>query len=358
MRLKELDIYDVRNLTEVHMECSPGINIIYGKNAAGKTAILEGIHLLARVCSFRTPRINDVIQHGKQQISIMARLNDEHNNKIVTGLEKSRQATKIRFNGLNVNKRSEQARNLPVLTISPDSHRILHGVPRERRHWLDWSMFHVEPAYMEYWQKYHHALRQRNALLRLCANQAQFDIWENVLANSAVLLRRVRKTYIDRINAQIPYIANGGIRQVGIDLRSEEQDQETIRANLRQQRKADLVAGYTLYGPHREDIVFNINGREASRSLSRGEGKLFVLFLIMAQALEYKSIKQQQPIMLIDDLSAEIDDEARKRILEQLQCQDLQAFITTTNPEYLENGAEILKRFHVEQGSVIAEAAA
>ena len=106
------------------------------------------------------------------------------------------------------------------------------------------------------------------------------------------------------------------------------------------------------------DIVFNINGREASRSLSRGEGKLFVLFLIMAQALEYKSIKQQQPIMLIDDLSAEIDDEARKRILEQLQCQDLQAFITTTNPEYLENGAEILKKFHVEQGSVIAEAAA
>src|SRR3970282_1429893 len=142
------------------------MNLIYGKNAAGKTAILEGIHLLARVCSFRTPRINDVIQHGKQQISMMARLNDEQNNKIVTGLEKSRQATKIRFNGFNVKQRSDQARNLPVLTKSPDSHRILHGVRRERRHWLDWSMFHVEPAYMEYWQKNHHAPRQKNALLR------------------------------------------------------------------------------------------------------------------------------------------------------------------------------------------------
>lgn len=357
MRLVELDIYNVRNLKETHMECGPGINIISGKNAAGKTAILEGIHFLAKVSSSRTPRINDVIQFGKPQFSIMARLNDERNNKIVTGLEKSRQIAKIRFNGLNVNKRSEQARNLPVLTVSPDSHRLLQGAPRERRHWLDWSMFHVEPAYMENWHNYHRAHRQRNALLRQPVNQAQFDTWENMLANSAVLLRRVRKTYIDRINARIQHIANSGIGRIGIDLRSEEQGQETIRGNLKQQRKTDMVAGYTQYGPHREDIVFNINGREASRALSRGEGKLFVLFLIMAQAHEYKSIKQQQPIMLIDDLPAEFDGEARKRILGQLQCQDLQAFITTTNPESLENGVEKPRRFHVEHGRVATQAA-
>jgi DNA replication and repair protein RecF len=357
MRLVELGIYNVRNLTEIYMECGSGINVISGKNAAGKTAILEGIHLLARASSFRTPRINDVIQFGKSQLSIMARLVDGQNKQIVTGLEKSRQTTKIKFNGLNVNKRSEQARNLPVLTISPDSYRLLQGAPRERRHWLDWSMFHVEPAYMENWQNYHHALRQRNALLRQPEEQTQFDIWENVLANSAVMLRRVRKMYIDRINTQIHHIASSSIGQISIDLRSEERDIENIRDYLKQQRKADKIMGYTQHGPHREDIVFNINGREASRALSRGEGKLFMLFLITAQALEYKSVKQQQPIILIDDLSAELDSEARKKILELLQRQDLQTFITTTNPETLEKGAAKYRRFHVEQGKITTKAA-
>jgi DNA replication and repair protein RecF len=357
MHLVELDISDVRNLTNIHMDCGPGINVISGKNAAGKTAVLEGIHLLARVSSFRTPRINDVIQHGKSQLSIRARLSDQGNNKIVTGLEKSRQATKIRFNGTNVNKRSEQARNLPVLTVSPESHQLLNGTPRERRHWLDWSMFHVEPAYMENWQNYHHALRQRNGLLRQPTNQTQFNVWEEMLANSAVLIRRARKTYVNRIKACITQIANSSIGEISIDLRTEEQGQETIMSALKQQRKSDLMAGYTQQGQHREDVVFNIEGREASRTLSRGEGKLFVLFLFMAQALEYKAIKQQQPIMLIDDLSAELDGEARKRILKQLQHQGLQAFITTTNPETLEIGQETHRRFHVEQGCLAAMAA-
>jgi DNA replication and repair protein RecF len=275
---------------------------------------------------------------------------------IITGLEKSTQTTKIRFNGLNVNKRSEQARNLPVLTISPDSHRLLQGAPRERRHWLDWSMFHVEPVYMESWQNYHHALRQRNALLRRPGNQAQFDIWENALAKASVLLRRVRKTYVNRVKSQTQNIANSYIGQIGIDLRSEEQETEAIRDGLNQQRKADIAMGFTQQGQHREDIIFNINGREASKALSRGEGKLFVLFLILAQALEYKSIKQQQPIMLIDDLSAELDGEAREIILEQLQQQDLQAFITTTSPESLGGGTAQYRQFHVEHGKVAVRA--
>ena len=353
MRLADLDIKDVRNLNDIHMECGPGINIISGKNAAGKTAILEGIHLLARASSFRTPRINDVIQRGKSQILIIARLYDEKNSEIVTGLEKSRQTTKIRFNGQDVNKRSEQARNLPILTTTPDSHRLLNGTPRERRHWLDWSMFHVEPAYMEKWQHYHHALRQRNALLRQPGNHAQLCTWEEALASSTVKLRQLRKTYINKVNALITSIANSHLGQIKIKLRSEEQDQEAIRVSLNQQRKADMSVGYTRFGPHREDVVFNIDSQEAGRSLSRGEGKLFVLFLIMAQALEYKSEKKQQPIMLFDDMPAELDSEASKRILEQLQCQNLQSFITTTNPECLEKGAKNAKRFHVEQGRIV-----
>lgn len=352
MRLKELDIKDVRNLKEIHMECGAGINIISGKNAAGKTAILEGIHLLARASSFRTPRINDVIQHGKTQILITARLYDENNNEVITGLEKSKQATKIKYNGQNINKRSEQARNIPILTVTPDSHRLLNGTPRERRHWLDWSMFHVEQGYMDIWQQYHYALRQRNALLRRVDEQSQLSSWEDALATAAVKLRCLRKTYINKINRLITDIASSNLEQITISLRTEEQDHSSIKRSLNQQRRADTEAGYTRFGPHREDVVFNINNHEASRSLSRGEGKLYVLFLILAQAAEYKEEKQLQPIMLFDDMPAELDDEACKRILEQLQCLGLQAFITTTNPQYMGKTTNIASRFHVEQGKV------
>jgi DNA replication and repair protein RecF len=352
MYLTKLDIRDVRNLKEVQMECSPGLNIISGKNAAGKTAILEGIHILARISSFRTPRINDVIQYGKQQLSVSARINDDLNNKFVTGLEKSRQTTKIRFNGSNVYKRSEQARNLPVLTVSPESHRLLSGAPRERRHWLDWSMFHVEPAYMEHWQKYHHALRHRNALLRSHANQAQFDVWEELLANTSFILRKFRKNYIDKLNNSITDVANGHIGKININLHTEEADQETIRNNLKQQRPSDIMLGHTQQGPHREDLVFNVNNRDAGKTLSRGEGKMFVLFLFLTQALEYISYTSQQPILLIDDLAAELDKEARKNVLNRLKCHGLQTFITTTERGLLEIVAEPHSWFHVEQGNI------
>ncbi len=356
MYLTKLDIYDVRNLTEVHMECGPGLNIISGKNAAGKTAILEGIHILARISSFRTPRINDVIQHGKQQLSISAQINGELNNKFVTGLEKSRQTTKIRFNGSNVYKRSEQARNLPVMTVSPESQRLLSGAPRERRHWMDWSMFHVEPSYMEYWQKYHNALRHRNALLRSHASQAQFDVWENQLANTSVILREFRKNYVDKLNNRITDVSNGHIGEINISLHTEEATREAIRNNLKQQRPNDIMLGHTQQGPHREDIVFNVNGRDAGKTLSRGEGKMFVLFLFLTQALEYISHTSHQPILLIDDLAAELDKEARKNVLNRLKCHNLQAFITTTERDSLESTTETHKWFHVEQGNIINNA--
>jgi DNA replication and repair protein RecF len=352
MFVSTLEIHDLRNLTEIHMECDPGINLIYGKNAAGKTAILEAIHLLARVNSFRTPRINEIIQYGKQQLTVTAKLKDRHSNNIVTGLEKSRQSTRIRFNGSSVNKRSEQARNIPLLTVSPESHRLLNGAPRERRHWLDWSMFHVEPEYMEYWQNYHHALRHRNALLRRDVKQEQFDVWEGILAETAVALRRFRKSYVDRLVAKIREVANAQGAEMNIDLVTAELGAETVKENLIQQRPSDIMLGYTQYGPHREDIVFTVKGRDAGKTLSRGEGKRFILFLVMAQALEYTSFTGQQPVMLIDDLSAELDSEARKQILGELTKQDLQAFITTTDPGSLETAAGLYKRFHVEQGKI------
>lgn len=353
MHLVKLDINDVRNLSELSLPCHPRFNIISGKNAAGKTAILESIHLLARVSSFRTPRISDVIQHGKNNLSVTALIKDKEDRQIITGIEKGRRSTQIKFNGNKVLKRSEQARNLPVITITTESHRLLYGTPRERRHWLDWSMFHVEQGYMQNWHDYHYALRQRNALLRTTLDKKQYEGWEETLAKKAVKLRKARGEYVARISELLKETINTNSANITINLHSAEEDENQIRAGLAQQRKSDAAAGHTQNGPHREDIIFTVNDREAGKVLSRGEGKQLVMFLLVVQAEEYRRRTGRTPLLLVDDLPSELDEAAREKVLNMLEKQNQQLFITTTNTDLLDLKGLPHTVFHVEHGKLV-----
>lgn len=354
MHLVKLDINHVRNLSEVSLECHPAANIIVGKNAAGKTAILESIYLLARVSSFRTPKITDVIQYGKNNLSVTALIKDKENNQIATGIEKSKQNTQIKFNGNKVVRRSDQARNLPVITITTESHRLLYGTPKERRHWLDWSMFHVEHDYMQNWHDYHYALRQRNSLLRATtAGKTQYEAWEEILAKTAVKLRSARGEYIKKISQSLGMFIEGDIKEPTIKLQSTEETENVIKERLDRQRKNDMVAGHTTYGPHREDVIFEVGGREAGKVLSRGEGKLLVVFLLAIQAEEYKKRTGQTPLILIDDLPSELDVLARRKILQMLGKQKQQLFITSTSADLLDISSMPNAMFHVEHGKLV-----
>lgn len=133
MRLAQLDINYVRNLVGAHLECCPGINCLYGENAAGKTAVLEAIHLLARARSFRTPRIGDVIQHGRTSLTVVAQLVDDNGRHIVTGLDKSVSSTQIRFNGARITRRSEQAHNPPPSNNHTGQPEDIIGYPKRKK---------------------------------------------------------------------------------------------------------------------------------------------------------------------------------------------------------------------------------
>ena len=353
MYLAKLAITNVRNLTKIQLECSSGINIIAGKNAAGKTAILESIHVLARVSSFRTPRITDVIQHGKNSLAVMAHIDNPGSVAVITGIEKSKQNTQLKFNGNKVLKRSEQVRNLPVITITAESHRLLYGSPRERRHWLDWSMFHVEPAYMQDWQSYHHALRQRNALLRTFSSNDQYDVWESVLAKYTVRLRSARGAYVDELKRFLAPMHNGEFSGQTIKLLTAPEGEEAIKNRLAQQRKNDMTMGHTQYGPHREDVLFQTSGQDSGKTLSRGEGKRLIIFLLASQAKVQKSKNGHCPILLIDDLPAELDEIARGKIMSTLMEQGPQLFVTTTDAKLIDIGNKPGKQFHMEHGKLM-----
>ena len=158
MHIEWLQVRNVRNLSDQRIEPGPALNVICGPNGSGKTALLEAIHILGRCRSFRTPGINRVIRYQQKELQISAGLRLPDRTLVVTGVERSRTALNIRYNQRTVRKVSEQAALIPVITVTPESHRLVSGSPVFRRRWLDWAMFHVKPDYIETWRDYHRAL--------------------------------------------------------------------------------------------------------------------------------------------------------------------------------------------------------
>jgi DNA replication and repair protein RecF len=353
MRLVRLGVNHVRNLSDVHVRCSPHVNIICGGNASGKTSVLEAIYLLARGVSFRTTHILDVIQHGEKALAVTAELVDDNSQTLTAELEKEQGHTKAIFNGNRIMKRSEQAKYIPVLATYPDNHRLLQGAPRERRRWLDWSLFHVEPSYMETWKNYHYALRQRNALLRRNASNTQFGPWEKIMAQAGDRLQSARQGLVHKLNEQTNKTAPGVMGEITIQLSSCGSGQEHITSLLQEGRESDRVAGHTQSGAHRAEVVFCLGNNNAGAVLSRGEGKIYMLYLLLAQAMEHLARATTPPILLIDDLAAELDKPGRAGIFTRLCQQGLQLFVTTTQADYFPGGADNRATFHVEQGRIV-----
>ena len=350
MYFERVGINHVRNLSNVIIEPDPRVNYFYGVNAAGKTAILEAIYLLAHAKSFRSPRINDVIQHYKKSLSVTAKIVDD-NRSITTALEKDKQETQVRFDDEKITRLSEQTRNIPLFVITPESHRILTGTPKERRHWLDWAMFHVEPGYIDLWRDYHHALRHRNTLLRERASNSQLVVWEEIMAEKAAGLFGFRGKYLEDLANEINSMNETKFNRVKISQKPGRN--EDFLEYLIQQRPGDIQAGHTRAGPHREDVLFLAEGKETGRTLSRGETKLFVVLLIVAQAIVFIKRTDKRPVLLVDDITAELDENGRKRALDCLLALGSQLFINATLAEVANAINSPHSRFHVEHGRVV-----
>jgi len=260
MYIEQLEISNVRNLSNVTIEAGPKINFFFGENAAGKTAVLEAIHLISRTKSFRSPRISDILQYGEEFLTVTTEL-IEKEKRVVTGLKKNKVEMQLKYNGKKVEKASVQAHNIPLFVINPESHKILNGNPKERRHWLDWAMFHVEPGYMETWQQYYLALRHRNALLRKRAKDEEFEAWEEIMAKTAIKLTDFREKYIKNVQKRINMTEESPF--IGVKIKEKKYSNASINDYLVREREKDMLAGYTRSGPHRTDIIFYVDGQVA-----------------------------------------------------------------------------------------------
>ena len=356
MWLERLDIRNVRNLAEVSLTLSPRFNIITGKNGSGKTSLLESIYLLSCGKSFRTHRFSNIPTRGSVPMAVYAKLSGFNQRSIPLGLESRDRYNIFKADGQRLKKASELANYLPVVVVHQESQCVFTQRPKYRRAFLDWGVFHVERDFLSVWQNFNRSLKQRNAALNQRSNLATVDHWNIALSQSATSIDLFRSSYLDKFIALFNKAAKQLLTLEGditVDYRRGWPDKDDYLAILRSSLEKDQIMGYTRKGPHRADIVFKVNGVSLHEYVSRGQQKLLVCALYIAQAKLYSELTGKHPVFLIDDICAELDIQHTSNLMGLLNELETQVFVTTPQETLLESGSfPQVKTFHVERGRV------
>jgi DNA replication and repair protein RecF len=357
MILETLQLLAFRNIQQTDLQLDPQLNIFFGANGAGKTSLLEAIHLLGTARSFRTANLSDVIQFGSDSLVLSGRVRaPQAEGTQLIGIQRAQGRSRLLVDGQAQRSSSSLAVLLPLQLITPESLRFLYGGSVERRTQLDWALFHGEPDYRQHSRRYARALSQRNSLLKQGAANRELAPWEQEMVQSARHLHQRREAYARRFTEFLnkwlqdvfPFsleMAYSPGWDTGMDLG------EALQSRLARDREL----GHTSAGPHRADLVFTLEDRPLNRVLSRGQAKLFVNGVLTAQSALLAEDKGIQAVMLVDDLPAEFDDAARTNFLSLLKRTGSQIFVTSTEANLVP--VEAWPRhsmFHVEHGQINA----
>lgn len=355
MSLQKLDIYNVRNILKASLNPSPGLNFIDGKNASGKSSLLEAIFILGRARSFRTPHLKQAVRFDSNSLIVSGKVIQKNGTPCQIGLQFDGQACEIRINQQPHQGRHQLAYALPIQLIDPKTYKLLDSGPQIRREFVDWGVFNDNENFLPAWRQYKTALKQRNALLKMRRSE-HIEVWNKELFNYGTIVADFRQQYISRLETVFKAIIADflHIETVGLNLLNGWDQGKGFVQALRSDLEKDIRYGFTHSGPHRADLQVSINGRLAKDYVSRGQLKLLVLALKLAQVkllqLEYGNVG----CILIDDFTAELDSNNRDKLLSYLSDLDYQVFMTAT--EFMEFGdiSQIhnYKMFHVEQGEV------
>jgi len=352
MHLTQLDIRQVRNLHDVKINPGQRCNYIFGDNASGKTSVLEAIYLLSIARSFRTTHIKHVISHNQPSLQVFARLENINSESTAIGLERSAHKTRIRINGSDVKQVSALSALLPVQIINPDVHKLLEQGPKYRRQFIDWGVFHVEHGFLQAWQQYYRVLKQRNAALRKKHNKKDITLWDEQLIQFAKRMTFSRENYLLGF---LPIFNQYVEKLMGLSVEIRYQrgwnPDDSFTETLNNAFDKDTFKGFTSFGPHRADLEISFNNILVQNCFSRGQQKLLVCAMRLAQITHLKKETNQQSIVLVDDLAAELDIQHRQNLIELLVDTEAQLFVTATERNSFVLPPEIeSKMFHVEHG--------
>ncbi|MBQ0723784.1 MAG: DNA replication/repair protein RecF [Cycloclasticus sp.] len=355
MSLSELRIKDVRNIVSAHLLPSSRLNVLVGANGSGKTSFLEAIYLLSRARSFRTHNIKKVINNETSSLLVFAKLDHTDANNHIA-IKKDPQETTIRINGKTEKKSSELNRFFHAHLIRPESQALLESGSSLRRSFVDWGVFHVEHEFLDASKKYNHTLKQRNKLLK-SKRLDTLDVWSDKLVEYGIIISNHRERYVSELESAMRLISSGLLGEVMVSIEYVKGWDKGLSYEqaLTKSFARDAQYGYTTVGQHKSDIRVLVDGRLAQDHLSRGQMKLLIIALYLAQIKMMRDQGNKSICVLMDDLASELDAVNFKKVMLFLVGLGIQVFVTTTDEapflEYINHKDS--KVFHVKHGRVI-----
>jgi DNA replication and repair protein RecF len=355
MILSELSVRDLRCIGHAELSLHPGRNLIWGGNGSGKTSLLESMFLLGRGRSFRTRNSERLVRHGQERVVVFARVEGAGSPASgwvhAVGVEvHRREGTRARVDAAAVASLADLSRVFPVQVIDPEIHKLIEEGGRRRRRWLDWTVFHVEPRFADWWVRYSRAMRQRNAALR--AGSGASRPWDREIAALGESISEARRVVLEQLQPHWREVARTlGCPAAELQYFRGWGAHHSLAEALESSRGRDEARGITHTGPHRADVLIRVEGKAAREVLSRGQQKLTAVALTLAQLRLLRELSDTTPTLLLDDPAAELDSEHLGYFVGQIARLGCQLVITALQPDTAAFGVPD-RVFHVEQGRV------
>ncbi|MEE9327628.1 MAG: DNA replication and repair protein RecF [Cocleimonas sp.] len=358
MWIEKLSVNNCRLLNKVSIELSNHLNLIVGKNASGKTSLLESLSLLSNGRSFRTTHVSEVISYNQDNILISAKIHLNETSAQI-GIEKSIKKTRIRINKKDIYSQSELSVYLPITVIHPGSIDLITGSPKMRRSYIDWITFYLFPDFQVKWKEYQHILKQRNFCLKEPKHHYAIDQWTKELIPLQPILTDYRQKAFDLLKPKLAKISKHLLDdEIILDFNSGlpkdlNLDEKSLLDFYNKKLEYDIRLKRTTAGVHRADFRIFMDDKLASQSASRGQLKLIAIALLLSQSEAIIKKDNEQGVLLIDDLASELDSKNKKTLLYYLANLEKQVIITSTKS--IENINIPWKVFHVKHGEITEE---
>lgn len=353
MKITELKLENYRNIENISLSPYEGVNIIYGENAQGKTNILEAIFLFTGLKSFRSSKDSELVMFGKNFSRIKAQF--ETSQRKNTSEIKITDRRRAVLNGVSLKSPTELMSRFPASLFSPGFMSLIQNGPSERRKFIDSAICQIKPRYAVLLSEYTKLVKQRNAVLKgdedIKSVRLFLDCINDAFTSLGEEIYKERKEYLDLLLPYVSEIYSGlssGKEEISFTyLRKGCHGEDNLSEIVKNHERADINAGITLTGPHRDDIEININSVSARSFGSQGQKRSAAIALKLSEAQVIKSITGEEPVILLDDVMSELDTLRQDYILNHIK--DRQVFITCCDPGSILRMSEG-KTFSIKEG--------
>ena len=355
MLIKSLKLQNYRNYQHLHLNFSPNTNLFFGDNGQGKTNILESLFLAGTSKSHRSSKDRDLIHFNSEEAHIEMVVEKAGREHIIDMHLKKNLPKGIAVNKLPLKRASELFGLAYFVFFSPEDLGLIKAGPANRRRFMDLELSQLDSIYLKNLLNYNRVIHQRNALLKNVLNDESLmetlDIWDGQLVDYGSNIIEIRKNFIDQINkiiADIHYNLSGKKEKIVVHYERSVEKEYFLKA-LKKQREKDVRNKSTSLGPHRDDLVFEVDGIDLRQFGSQGQQRTAALSLKLAQLELGKSLIGETPILLLDDVLSELDHHRQNCLLASLK--DIQTMISCTGlDEFVSHSFGIDKKFKVSAG--------